>query len=796
MHLVNKRKTQQPNNTRPFLRAKKKIVRSTSRMATHTIVHCLDGRTSRQWLIHHAKQNNLGTQIPESSNDHCLHIMTMAPGDEAADAAFFKSLEDKPEYAIFRPTPQLTATTTAAATTTSTNGDVQQQENAPSSLSGSSLSSPRDDGSSSSSSSSSNLSFTSSPLSTPPSPLLSLSKNRQHQSDSSDDDEYAVFLDTKKNKDLSLQADNNNSTADAKPPPPQPQTQQQLKHECAAPRRREQRLAPLHFRPHFRKSLSVQPTAPEAAVERTATWFASHYNFPPFQQQQQGGPVIAVISLGGGYSTTDLHSYWTTTLGLATVPTVVAYPVGQATVPVFTGGDADNENALDIQIAGALCPNATILFVAATNTDTSFYSAVFAATYGVTVAGKFYQPSVISISWGAPENEYTVKTVAAFNSLFQQALGRGITVTAAAGDNGSSDGEAAGGLPHVDFPASSPYVVACGGTSVANNKNIETTWSYDAQNKWGTGGGVSTVFPRPVWQLDIVPNNINAQTQVVASTASAASPSSSLVVDTTVQAAAAAAAAATDDQDQHEAVAVATVASSSSSDAVATAAAPVEQGTMSAAASGSSSSVSSMSASGAAVSSSSVSSLLVAAPAGAIAPAGRGVPDIALNADPESGWVISFNSRLVTVGGTSCVAPAVAGFLALVNLKYMSGFNAALYTIWKDTEARPIVFKDITIGSNDDLKTPGLYSAGIGYDFCTGLGAFNGAQLYQSLKELLVKDPTIVQNRPVLVGGAAGTAASAPGTGVLVPHKALTYKRTAEEQAAIDRAHGWRLLFV
>lgn len=89
----------------------------------------------------------------------------------------------------------------------------------------------------------------------------------------------------------------------------------------------------------------------------------------------------------------------------------------------------------------------------------------------------------------------------AFDSAFQAAVAMGITVCVASGDNGSSDGVADGGN-HVDFPASSPHVLACGGTSLQASGNTitqETVWNDGAQGGAG-GGGVSTVFPLPSWQ--------------------------------------------------------------------------------------------------------------------------------------------------------------------------------------------------------------------------------------------------------------------------------------------------------
>ena len=89
----------------------------------------------------------------------------------------------------------------------------------------------------------------------------------------------------------------------------------------------------------------------------------------------------------------------------------------------------------------------------------------------------------------------------AFDSAFQAAATMGVTVCVASGDNGSSDG-VNDGSDHVDFPASSPHALACGGTSLqASGTTItaETVWNDGAQGGAG-GGGVSSVFPLPTWQ--------------------------------------------------------------------------------------------------------------------------------------------------------------------------------------------------------------------------------------------------------------------------------------------------------
>ena len=117
----------------------------------------------------------------------------------------------------------------------------------------------------------------------------------------------------------------------------------------------------------------------------------------------------------------------------------------------------------------------------------------------------FHNPSVISISWGGPEQTWSRQTLRALNHQFKVAAALGITVCAAAGDNGYTDG-VSGTAANVDFPASSPYVLACGGTSLRSSEGritSETVWN-DGPNKSNpqsaTGGGVSAFFAMPSYQ--------------------------------------------------------------------------------------------------------------------------------------------------------------------------------------------------------------------------------------------------------------------------------------------------------
>jgi kumamolisin len=125
-------------------------------------------------------------------------------------------------------------------------------------------------------------------------------------------------------------------------------------------------------------------------------------------------------------------------------------------------GDADGpdgEVMLDIEVVGAIAPQAKIAVYFAPNTDAGFLDAITTAIHDTT-----NKPSVISISWGGPESTWTSQAMTAMDEAFQAAATMGITVCVASGDNGSSDGVSSG--DHVDFPASSSFALACGGTSL------------------------------------------------------------------------------------------------------------------------------------------------------------------------------------------------------------------------------------------------------------------------------------------------------------------------------------------
>ena len=244
-------------------------------------------------------------------------------------------------------------------------------------------------------------------------------------------------------------------------------------------------VACTHHRLLPRRGQSLSYTPPQVA---------QIYNFPKNTGTNQ---TIALIELGGGFRNSDLQTYWKE-LGLSNVSTNAVSVDGAQNSPSGDPGSADGEVVLDIEVAGGVAPGARIAVYFAPNTDQGFLDAINAAIHDTV-----RKPSVISISWGAAESEWTSQALNAFNAAFHDAALLGISVCAAAGDNGSSDGES-DGENHVDFPASSPWVLGCGGTTlIAKNGAIEAETVWNDGTNGATGGGVSSYFSKPSYQSAI-----------------------------------------------------------------------------------------------------------------------------------------------------------------------------------------------------------------------------------------------------------------------------------------------------
>lgn len=249
---------------------------------------------------------------------------------------------------------------------------------------------------------------------------------------------------------------------------------------------------------------------------------AKLYDFPA---GDGSGQTIALIELGGGFDLPSLQTY-AQQLGIAMPKITVVGVDGATNVPDQDPNGADGEVMLDIEVVMGVASKAHIVVYFGTNTDQGFLDAIATA-----VNDTVNRPSVISISWGGPENSWGASSLTAFNEEFANAASKGITVLAAAGDDGATDGSQDNSL-QVDFPGSSPFVVSCGGTQIfINNGAItnEVVWNNLPDGGAG-GGGVSTVFATPTYQTK---DKINKTHRCVPDISANASPDSgyNIIID-------------------------------------------------------------------------------------------------------------------------------------------------------------------------------------------------------------------------------------------------------------------------
>ena len=247
-------------------------------------------------------------------------------------------------------------------------------------------------------------------------------------------------------------------------------------------------------KPHFQRYMPapiIGIQAHAAGSSFTPPQLAKLYTFPTGLNGT--GQCIALIELGGGYRKADITAYFKK-LGMP-VPIVKTVRVDGGKNQPSTPDGPDGEVMLDIEVAAAIAPKAHIVVYFAPNTDKGFLDAITMSIHDTT-----NQPSVISISWGGPEDSWTTQSLTSYDQSFQTAAALGVTIFCAAGDGGSGDG-ATDGKAHVDFPASSPNVAGCGGTKLITAGNAissEQVWNEGATS--ATGGGVSDFFPKPAYQ--------------------------------------------------------------------------------------------------------------------------------------------------------------------------------------------------------------------------------------------------------------------------------------------------------
>ena len=261
-----------------------------------------------------------------------------------------------------------------------------------------------------------------------------------------------------------------------------------------------------HVRPQFHFAERGRKAHSNAASARAMTpvEVAKLYNFPA--NLDGSGQCIAILEFGGGYSPKDLKTYFAG-LGVKKPKVSAVSVLGGHNDPNGPARDANGEVMLDIEVAGAVAPGAKIVVYFAPNTDDGFIGALNAAIHD-----NVRKPSVISISWGGAEGGSTPQSLQDYNSACADAAVMGISITCAAGDHGAADEEQPPNTRvNADFPASSPNVLACGGTRlVGQGGAIQSEVVWNDRDGWATGGGVSEVFAVPTYQQTSgVPKSLN-----------------------------------------------------------------------------------------------------------------------------------------------------------------------------------------------------------------------------------------------------------------------------------------------
>jgi subtilase family serine protease len=433
------------------------------------------------------------------------------------------------------------------------------------------------------------------------------------------------------------------------------------------------------------------------------------------------GQAIAIVGQSAIY-TSDITNFQTAAGLPSKLPTILLEP-GTGTSTVYASSGDEIESDLDIEYSGAIAKGAVVYFVYTGSANG--YGALDALDY---VVQNDLAP-IISSSYGGCEPGEGATNYTIYNSDLQMAAAQGETVVAAAGDAGSSDcyGEYTGTGSTanneqlaVDFPASSQYVTALGGTEfpVADTEptttagsNSATYWtaangsdvissakSYIPEQVWNDdsstvglasgGGGVSIYTARPSWQANTVPG------------ISAISGTYRLVPDISLDA----------------------------------------------------------------------------------SPSPLNAPYAICTSDTKdwetgqenscnSGFRDSYSGDLTVVGGTSVAAPIFAGMVALINQAkgYTAGqglVNPTLYTLASIPATYQSAFHDIQSGGNTCLAganyCSGLpltdYASTIGYDEASGLGSVD-------LNNLLTAWPvnTVVSGSNFTISNASATVTT-PGT--------------------------------
>jgi kumamolisin len=268
----------------------------------------------------------------------------------------------------------------------------------------------------------------------------------------------------------------------------------------------------MHRQPRPRQKIGAL-----TSMAATRPWFiptelAGIYNFPA---ADAGSQCIGLLEFGGGVEQSDVAAYFQK-IGVP-APDVQIVAVDGVSTDATADPDSTGEVMLDIDIAGALACSAKIAVYFSTFDEKGLVDILSAV-----INDEANDPGVLSVSWGWDENQpfngsnilWSAAAIDHVNQSLLAAAQLGITVCVSTGDDGS-EAQVKDGNAHVNFPATSPYVLAVGGTTLHARKysNGQTAVSEAVWNDGpgsGTGGGISDITPVPGWQEGKVPRSINS----------------------------------------------------------------------------------------------------------------------------------------------------------------------------------------------------------------------------------------------------------------------------------------------
>jgi subtilase family serine protease len=228
----------------------------------------------------------------------------------------------------------------------------------------------------------------------------------------------------------------------------------------------------------------------------------------------KGQTIVIIDSFGSPTALSDLKQF-DKDYGLPDPPSFQELaPLGTAPLDPNSSDQAGwaEETSLDVQWSHALAPDANIIVLTSPVSETEGVQGLPQFLELEEYALQHHLGKIISQSWAATENTLNTpagqQVIRDFNNFYREADAQGVTIFGSAGDSGTANVDVNNNIfpfPTVNFPASSPWITAVGGTSLFADQNgnyqSETVWNDGAND--ATGGGVSQEFAEPFYQLGL-----------------------------------------------------------------------------------------------------------------------------------------------------------------------------------------------------------------------------------------------------------------------------------------------------